>query len=174
MCAWRMDTTSSFASGSLGHMRSAKGRPHPRGCLQYRVPHGPTLAGASPRDGRVAPTPASGSWKSPIDTGLLTALIREAPASTAAELCWEYNRRVKPDQRTSVWGIGRARRQLGFVCKKRSRPSEVDRPDVAAKRKALLRWMKRIDPRRFLFIDESGAHLAMGRSHAWVLPGENT
>jgi transposase len=32
--------------------------------------------------------------------------------------------------------------------------------------------MKRIDPRRLVFIDESGAHLAMGRSHAWVLPGE--
>jgi transposase len=48
----------------------------------------------------------------------------------------------------------------------------VDRPDVAAKRKAFLRWMKRIDPRRLVFIDESGANLAMGRSHAWVLPGE--
>ena len=32
--------------------------------------------------------------------------------------------------------------------------------------------MKRVDPRRLVFIDESGANLAMGRSHAWVLPGE--
>ena len=32
--------------------------------------------------------------------------------------------------------------------------------------------MKRIDPRRLVFIDESGANLAMGRSHAWVLRGE--
>ena len=32
--------------------------------------------------------------------------------------------------------------------------------------------MKRIDPRCLVFIDESGANLAMGRSHAWVLPGE--
>jgi transposase len=48
----------------------------------------------------------------------------------------------------------------------------VDRPDVAAKRTAFLRWMKRIDPRRLVFIDESGANLAMGRSHAWVLRGE--
>jgi transposase len=32
--------------------------------------------------------------------------------------------------------------------------------------------MKRVDPRRLVFIDESGAHLAMGRSHAWVLRGE--
>jgi transposase len=32
--------------------------------------------------------------------------------------------------------------------------------------------MKRIDPQRLVFIDESGANLAMGRSHAWVWPGE--
>ena len=32
--------------------------------------------------------------------------------------------------------------------------------------------MKRMDPRRLVFIDESGANLAMGRSHAWVLRGE--
>ncbi len=48
----------------------------------------------------------------------------------------------------------------------------MDRPDVAAKRTAFFRWMKRVDPRRLVFIDESGANLAMGRSHAWVLPGE--
>lgn len=32
--------------------------------------------------------------------------------------------------------------------------------------------MTRVDPQRLVFIDESGANLAMGRSHAWVLPGE--
>jgi len=32
--------------------------------------------------------------------------------------------------------------------------------------------MKGVDPRRLVFLDESGANLAMGRSHAWVLPGE--
>jgi len=42
----------------------------------------------------------------------------------------------------------------------------VDRPDVAAKRKAFLGWIKRIDPRRLVFIDESGANLAMGWSRA--------
>ena len=71
--------------------------------------------------GSVTPTPGSGGWKSPIDTGVLTMLIREMPDATAAELCWEYNRRVRADQRASVWGIGRARRRLGFVCKKNAR-----------------------------------------------------
>jgi transposase len=68
--------------------------------------------------GSVVPTPGRGGWKSPIDMALLKTLIRDAPDATAAELCWEYNRRVPASQRTSVWGIGRARRRLGFVCKK--------------------------------------------------------
>ena len=56
--------------------------------------------------------------------------------------------------------------------KKRERPSEVDRPDVAAKRAAFVRWVRRQDPRRLVFLDEAGANLAMGRSHAWVKRGE--
>jgi hypothetical protein len=31
--------------------------------------------------------------------------------------------------------------------------------------------MRRVDPERLVFIDEAGANLAMGRSHAWVLRG---
>jgi transposase len=71
--------------------------------------------------GSVAPAPGAGGWKSPIDHTVLTTLIREAPDSTAAELCWEYNRRVGTSHGTSVAAIGRARRRLGFVCKKNAR-----------------------------------------------------
>jgi transposase len=48
----------------------------------------------------------------------------------------------------------------------------VDRPDVHAKRAAFLKWVWRIDPRRLVFLDEAGANIAMGRSHAWVPRGE--
>lgn len=60
------------------------------------------------------------------------------------------------------------------VClqKKRPRPAEQDRPDVATKRRAFKRWARDIDARRLVFIDESGANLALARSHAWVLKGE--
>jgi hypothetical protein len=47
----------------------------------------------------------------------------------------------------------------------------MDRPDVQAKRAAFVSWMGRVDPERLVFIDEAGANLAMGRSHAWVLRG---
>jgi transposase len=42
---------------------------------------------------------------------------------------------------------------------------------VQAKRAAYREWAADIDPGRLVFIDESGANLAMGRSHAWVLRG---
>ena len=32
--------------------------------------------------------------------------------------------------------------------------------------------MRRTDPRRLIFVDEAGAHIAMGRSHVWVQRGE--
>ena len=32
-------------------------------------------------------------------------------------------------------------------------------------------WVQRIDPNRLVFIDEAGANIAMGRSHAWVQRG---
>jgi transposase len=71
--------------------------------------------------GSVAPAPGAGGWKSPIDSALLTMLIREAPDATAAELCWEYNQRVEASGQTSVAAIGRARQRLGFVRKKNAR-----------------------------------------------------
>lgn len=71
--------------------------------------------------GSVAPLPGRGGWKSPIDDTLLTGLIREVPDSTAVELCVEYNRRVGRRGRTSPRAISRARRRLGFVCKKNVR-----------------------------------------------------
>jgi DDE superfamily endonuclease len=56
--------------------------------------------------------------------------------------------------------------------KKRPRPSELDRPDVAAKRAAFVTWIRQQNPNRLVFLDEAGANLAMGRSHAWVKRGE--
>jgi len=48
----------------------------------------------------------------------------------------------------------------------------LDRATVQTERRAFRRWVQRIDPRRLVFLDESGANLAMGRSHAWLPRGE--
>ncbi|MCP5067870.1 MAG: IS630 family transposase [bacterium] len=56
--------------------------------------------------------------------------------------------------------------------KKRRRPAEQDRPDVAKKRRAFFRWMRTVDARKLVFVDESGANLSIGRSHAWIQRGQ--
>lgn len=48
----------------------------------------------------------------------------------------------------------------------------MDRAAVQAERDAFRQWVGGIDPRRLVFLDESGANLAMGRSHAWLPRGE--
>ena len=55
--------------------------------------------------------------------------------------------------------------------KKRRRPLEATRPDVQAKRHAFLTTVRRIPVERLVFLDESGMHLAMSRSHTWVKRG---
>ncbi|MEO8677715.1 MAG: transposase [Vicinamibacterales bacterium] len=34
-----------------------------------------------------------------------------------------------------------------------------------------MKWMRTVDPRRLVFLDEAGANLAMGRSHVWIPRG---
>ena len=43
---------------------------------------------------------------------------------------------------------------------------------MISKRAAFVSRMRRLDPARLVFVDESGANLAMSRSHAWVRRGQ--
>lgn len=43
---------------------------------------------------------------------------------------------------------------------------------MVGKREAFVRWQRRQDPARLVFLDEAGANLTMGRSHVWVPRGE--
>jgi transposase len=71
--------------------------------------------------GSVAPDRKRGGWQSPIEVETLTRVVAEAPDSTLAELCWEYNRRVARTQRSTPTSIGRALHREGFVLKKNGR-----------------------------------------------------
>ena len=71
--------------------------------------------------GSVAPEPKRGGWQSPIEMETLTRVVKEAPDSTLAEMCWEYNRRVARAQRSTAGSIGRALHRAGFVLKKNGR-----------------------------------------------------
>jgi transposase len=68
--------------------------------------------------GSVAPQEKGGGWPCPIDVEVLKTVVREAPDSTVAELCWEYNRRVPTAQRTTARSFRRVMGRVGFVLKK--------------------------------------------------------
>jgi transposase len=62
---------------------------------------------------------------------------------------------------------------VGSAAQKKSlHASEQDRPDVQALRQAFRRRVARIDPKRLVFVDESGANTAMTRSRARAPRGE--
>ena len=67
----------------------------------------------------------------------------------------------------------RALHRHGYVVKKNGDGRwRVVRPDVVAKRAAFLESIRRVSVGRLVFLDESGMNVTMGRSHAWVLKGQ--
>ena len=69
----------------------------------------------------VEPQPRGGGRHSPIDVAVLRILVREGPDATIAEMCAEYNRRVRRAHRTTPASFHRARVRDGFVDKKNGR-----------------------------------------------------
>jgi len=62
--------------------------------------------------------------------------------------------------------IGRARKRLSITRKKKVLPAqEQDAPEVQPKRWDFLRAVRETEPRRLVFVDETGAHPAMTRTH---------
>src|SRR5687768_3663414 len=140
-----------------------------RDCREHLVRVGPTGARDRPRD--------AGTQRGRL---VLASRHSAAPSARAGA--------PRPNDGRSDAGIQPARGPRGAcasvkhltspathrvrIQKKRSRPAELDRATVQAERLAFQRWSQRIDPRRLVFLDESGANLAMGRSHAWLPRGE--
>jgi transposase len=71
---------------------------------------------------------------------------------------------------TTIW---RALRRHGLTRKKKSmHADEQKRPDVVRKRRSFRYRVRRIEPGRLRFVDESGANTAMTRAYAWAPRGE--
>ena len=103
------------------------------------------------RTGSVAPEPKRGGCQSPIDfTGTGGGHRRRAGRHDCG-IVLQYNRRVPRERTTTATSFGRTMRRAGYAPRKRRGPSECDRQDVAPKRGAFLRWMRRVDPRRLIF-----------------------
>ena len=62
---------------------------------------------------------------------------------------------------------------LGLTRKKKTlHADERDRPDVQTKRRSFRRKVKKIEPERLVFVDETGVTTAMTPTYAWAPRGE--
>src|SRR5512135_2033305 len=96
----------------------------------------------------------------PEDLEQLRDLVRRQPDATLEEL------RQRLGVSCSLMTISRALRELGLPRKKKvPRAEEQDRPDVRERRREFCAKLAGVDPRRLVFVDESGANTAMTRTH---------
>jgi transposase len=120
--------------------------------------------------GTLAPKPHGGSPPpalGPDDRQRLDALIGEQPDATLEQL------RQRGGFRCSLTTIWRALRRRHLTFKKKDlHQGQRDRPDVQRKRRSFRRRVKRIEPRRLVFVDETGVTTAMTPTHAWAPRGE--
>jgi transposase len=103
----------------------------------------------------------------PEDLEQLRELIRQQPDATLEEC------RQRLGASCSLMTISRALRKLGLPRKKKiPRAQEQDRPDVQERRQEFCAKLAGVDPRRLVFVDESGANTAMTRTHGRAPVGQ--
>jgi transposase len=103
----------------------------------------------------------------PEDLEQLRELVQKQPDATLEEL------RQRLGVSCSLMTISRALRKLGLPRKKKiPRSQEQDRPDVQEQRQEFCAKLAGVDPRRLVFVDESGANTAMTRTHGRAPVGQ--
>jgi transposase len=71
---------------------------------------------------------------------------------------------------TTIWNT---LRRLGLTYKKKTlRAAERSRPDVQRKRRRFRKKVEQIEPKRLVFVDETGINTAMTATHGWAPRGE--
>ena len=104
---------------------------------------------------------------SPKDLEQLRELVQKQPDATLEEL------RQRLGVSCSLMTISRPLRKLRLPRKKKIPRSQVqDRPDVQEQRQQFCAKLAGVDPRRLVFVDESGANTAMTRTHGRAPVGQ--
>jgi transposase len=120
--------------------------------------------------GSLEPRPHGGgnpAGLGPEDRERLRELVRQQPDATLEEL------RQRLGASCSLMTSARALRQLGLPRKKKiPRSQEQDRPDVQQRRQEFCAELAGVDPRRLVFVDESGANTAMTRRYGRAPVGQ--
>ena len=119
--------------------------------------------------GSVEPKPRGGGHYSPIRAEVaenLVHLIEEHPDTSTPELT---DLLTRAGVRTSRSAVKRALRRLGYSKKRKSFVAEErDRPNVVERRRAYGAFVRRIEPERLVFLDESYCTTSMVRAEAWA------
>ena len=103
----------------------------------------------------------------PDDQQRLAELIREQPDATLEQL------KQRGGFTCSLKTLWLALRQRRLTLKKKSlHASEQDRPDVQEKRRCFRLEVRQIEPKRLVFVDETGVTTAMTPTYAWAPRGE--
>ena len=120
--------------------------------------------------GSLEPEPHGGGASpalSPGDCERLAELIREQPDATLKQL------KQRGGFTCSLKTLWLALDRHGLTRKKKSlHASERDRPDVQKKRRSFRRTVSKIEPKRLVFVDETGVTTAMTPAYAWAPRGE--
>jgi transposase len=120
--------------------------------------------------GSLEPRPHGGgnpAILSPEDLQQLRELVQKQPDATLEEL------RQRLGISCSLMTISRALCKLRLPRKKKiPRSQEQDRPDVQEQRQEFCAKLAGVDPRRLVFVDESGANTAMTRTHGRAPVGQ--
>jgi transposase len=120
--------------------------------------------------GTLAPKPHGGGRQRALNFSQrvrLAKLISEQPDATLKEL---KQRGGFACTLTTLW---RTLRRLRLTYKKKTlHASERDEPRVQAKRRRYRAKVRRIEPKRLVFVDETGVNTSMTRSHARAPRGQ--
>ncbi len=113
--------------------------------------------------GTLAPKPHGGGPRpvfGPENQQRLYELINEQPDATLSQL------RQRGKFQCSLTTIWRALRRRLTRKKKDLHASEQDRPEVQRKRRSFRKKVRRIEPKRLVFLDETGVTTAMTPAYA--------
>jgi transposase len=120
--------------------------------------------------GTLDPEPHGGGTPSalgPDDLERLAELVREQPDATLKQL------KQRGGFTCSLKALWFALDRQGLTRKKKSlHADERDRPEVQKKRRSFRRKVNRIEPRRLIFVDETGVTTAMTPAYARAPRGE--
>ena len=120
--------------------------------------------------GSIGPRPHGGGVTPALDEGALErlrGLVEEDPDATLERL------RDRMGVRGSRMIICRALRKLGLTRKKKTRrAAERDTPEARRKRRSFRREVESIEPRRLVFVDETGVTTAMEPAYGRSPRGE--